>query len=286
MWHLLGKFPRLTCVEILQVNSLQFPYLSPHVLPVILTLPLQHDDTPFLLHLALSSLSDMPSLYDVPFPRLVRPRSRMRLVCPRSRTCPLPSPRSGTHTPLPRLVLGREATRCHLASHSGMHRPTHHARCSMPLPLFYFYFLVHLFSFSFLLSLTTPLLSYVHGDPSCSPLRHMSPFVMSPFVSSPFVVSPLPLLCCPALVVSPLSSRPRPRPRCLILILAISPAPSPSLHHLVVSPSHLSCHGAVHLGRLLKVVHFTLRHSLQTCRGDGGKSVSKWVGRVECKCGQ
>jgi hypothetical protein len=202
---LLGKFPRLTCVEILPSR---FPTVSS-------SCPSYHPH--------LCNTTTPPSFCTLPFPR--------SWTCLRSTTCPslasfalalgrAPFPRLALgHThPFPRLVLGvfwdvtrRDVTSCLIL---GCVVP--HTTLGARRHCLLFLFSGSSFSFSFLLSPIAPLLSYVHGDPSCSPLRH----------ASPFVASPLPLSCRPAPVVSPSSSCPRPRH--LVLTLAISPSLSPS----------------------------------------------------------
>ena len=96
------------------------------------------------------------------------------IMCGRvlSLAAPSPSPHSGTHTPLPRLVLGRDATWCHLTSRSGMHRHTPHARCTAAIFLFLWFVF---FLFHFCSRWPLPFFHMYMGTSSCSPLCHVSP---------------------------------------------------------------------------------------------------------------
>jgi hypothetical protein len=87
---------------------------------------------------------------------------------------PPPSPRSGTLS-LPRLGLGRDVTSPHVSLWDTPH--------STPLPFQFIFWFVFLFFFLF--SLTAPLLSQVHGDPSRLQMRVGAPLFSNPRARRP-----------------------------------------------------------------------------------------------------
>ena len=139
-----------------------------------------HDTVPFCLRTQ-GAMSQPPgAFYFILFPFLCHSLTApLILTSPscsslatRHTPCPSPSaflcdstpPLALGQPPLPRLVLGRDATSPRVSF--GMRRSTPHTQCRSLLQfLFWFVFIFFLFFF-FLFSLTAPLLSQVHRSPS------------------------------------------------------------------------------------------------------------------------